>query len=864
MLALAPAAYAAAPNITAVSPSATVGVGAGQSGHPARQIVITVSGVTAGDNVTVTFPGYTGLTAAVTTVATGSVTANVSTSASSAPQSGFNLTLTDVTTSGSDTNAFAIVAAPTLTSASPSRLLVGTGPTSVSLTGTGLQSGVVASASGASGVTFGAVNVTNATTATVPVTVGNSAPGGPVAVTLTNPDAGWSTQSGAINVDTFPITSISPTTASNADSNTAVLLTVNGSGIPAGNTTLHLTPTFNVTGQDPIVVSGTTAGNQQSWSGNANLAAMAPGAYQVQLVNGSNTGTLASNFTITAAGAPTVTNVTPSSIGAGTDSTITITGTNFARGATVTFSKTGFTVTGAITYTSSTSMMVPIHVASNAATGSANATSVTVTNTGPTPNSGTKTSAITVPAPPTITSLSPTALGQGATTTLTINGTGFQTGATVTLATGITATGTAVVTATQIKIGVKVASNSPSKVVVTVKNPDNGTVQATENIDTFTVTSVSPHYVATTFSNTLTVNGSGFANGATVTFPAGSGVSVQGNKTATVAANGNSLTVPITVSRSTASMVDVTVTNTTTDLGSATCTGCLGVSTAPSAPTNVVATKSGTSATVTWNAVVSPADGGAPITNYTVTVTSPASSGIAPQTINAPTTTATFTNLDPNSDYVFAVTATNAVPLTSPAASASTSRKSQLTVHVQLTHTTSGQSDVVSGQLLDVKGAPIVGASVALHSRSDSGLDTVVATLTTDANGRWSSTRTPRTNQTFFAVFAGDSANNGSTSSSTKVVVAARVTISGTITVNSNRITIRGHVSPAKPGRTVKLVGFDRFGNLHRFGSVTLDANSHYRFNIKLPAGKWRFEVRIGPTQGNGAGTSPQLVAQGG
>ena len=491
------------------------------------------------------------------------------------------------------------------------------------------------------------------------VTVANNAPGGSVTVTLTNPDAGWSSQTGAISIDTFPVSDISPATASNADSNTTVSVTVTGQGIPSGSTTLRLTPTFTVTGQDPITASGSTAPGGQTWTGAVNLAAAAPGAYQVQLVNGSNTGTLTSkSFTVTAVGVPTITTVTPSSVGQGSDVTLTITGTNFARGATVTFSKIGFTTTGPVVFTSSTQIAVPIHVANNAATGSTNATGVTVTNSGPTPNSGTKASAVTVAAPPTITSVTPSTLGQGAATTLTITGTGFQTGATVTFGTGITATGSPTITSTQVKIGVKVAANSPNKVDVTVKNPDNGTVKSTLTINPFTVTSVSPHYVSTTFSADLTVNGSGFKSGATVTFPAGSGVSVQGNKSATVAANGLSLTVPINVSRSTAGSVDVTVTNTTTDLGTATCTACLVTATAPGSPANAVASKTGSTATVQWAAVVAPRDGGAPITGYTVTVTSPANTGIPPQNLNASTTSATYNNLDANSDYVFAVTAT--------------------------------------------------------------------------------------------------------------------------------------------------------------------------------------------------------------
>ena len=65
----------------------------------------------------------------------------------------------------------------------------------------------------------------------------------------------------------------------------------------------------------------------------------------------------------------------------------------------------------------------------------------------------------------------------------------------------------------------------------------------------------------------------------------------------------------------------------------------------------------------------------------------------------------------------------------------------------------------------------------------------------------------------------------------------------------------------SQPGEPI--VGFDRNGNLHHFGARTLDGNSHYRFRMRLPAGRWRFQVRIGQTVGNGSGQSANLIAQG-
>jgi hypothetical protein len=678
---------------------------------------------------------------------------------------------------------------------------------------------------------------------------------------LSNPDGGWSTNSGAITIDTFVVSDISPASATNATSSSAVPLTVTGQGIPGGNTTLRLTPAFTVTGQDPIVVNPTAiAANGQQWQGNANLASAAAGPYQVQLVNGTDTGTLTTKtFTITSAGAPTVTAVSPTIIGQGANATLTVTGTDFAHGATVTFSKAAFTTTGPVVFQSSTSLQVPVHVASNAATGSGNATNVTVTNTGPTPNAGTKTAALQAGAGPTISTLSPSALGQGATTTLTITGTNFDPHVVVTFGAGASANGAMTVTSTQIKVPVKVAPNAPAKVDVKVQNPDQGSATAQLTIDVVSLTGVTPRYVSNTYNGNLVLAGSGFRTGATVSFPAGSGVSVQTGKTATVTNNGATLTVPVVVSRSSAASVDVTVVNTGTDFGAVTCAGCLGVAVVPLPPANTSASKSGSVATVSWDAVVPPRDGGAPITSYTVSVTSPVNSGVAPQMLGPTVTTASFNNLDPGSDYVFAVTATNAANLTSAPASVSTSRASTLSLTASPSRVVSGQSVRLSGQLLAVDGRPITGATVVVHRRSDAGVGGTVGTATTDSSGRWSMVTRPRVNQSYAASFAGNGINTASTSASRRVVADARVSINGTS--DRTTLTVFGHVRPAKAGETVRLVAIDAAGRLHHLGRAFLDGRSHYRFRVPQPNSGWRLQVRIGRTAQNGPGRSPFLVS---
>ena len=138
-------------------------------------------------------------------------------------------------------------------------------------------------------------------------------------------------------------------------------------------------------------------------------------------------GTGASKFFVSAA--PTVSLISPNQLPTGaTGQQVVITGTGFQGLATVAISGTNVTV-GSLTVDSATQITAFITVAPGATVGARN---LTVTN----PDFGavTVTNGFTVIAGPTITGLTPAGIGQGTLNqTITVNGTGFQSGAAVTL-----------------------------------------------------------------------------------------------------------------------------------------------------------------------------------------------------------------------------------------------------------------------------------------------------------------------------------------------------------------------------------------------------------------------------------------------
>ncbi len=249
--------------------------------------------------------------------------------------------------------------------------------------------------------------------------------------------------------------------------------------------------------------------------------------------------------------APTVTSIAPNN-GTTTGGTpITITGTGFLSGATVSL---GGTAATGVTVVSSTS------ITATTAAHTSGAVSVVVTNTDA--KSGTLSNGYTYTASnpaPTVTSISPNSGSASGGTPVTITGTGFLAGATVKLG-GTAATGVVVVNSTSITATTPAHAGGAVSVVVTNTDAQAGTLN---NGYTYinpapTVTSITPNNGTANGGTPVTITGTGFLAGATVSL---------GGTPATGVTVVNSTSITATTAAHTAATVSVVVTNTDAQSG---------------------------------------------------------------------------------------------------------------------------------------------------------------------------------------------------------------------------------------------------------------------------------------------------------
>lgn len=385
--------------------------------------------------------------------------------------------------------------APTLTSVSPNTG-IRTGGTSVTLTGSGFLPGAVAR--------FGSTNATSTVVlsptqiiATTP-SVGST---GVVAVTVTNTDGKAATLSNAFTFTTSMfVTAVSPSSGTTGG---GTPVTITGNGFVPGATVR-----FGTSNATSVVAGGNLI--------TAVTPARSAGTVTVQVINpGGESASLANAFTYVTTASPTVAAVTPSAGPLGGGNTVTVTGTNFNPGATVLFGSRA--ATGVIV---STSTQLTAIVPAGASLGSV---SVTVRNTDG--RDGTKSNAYAYVTAPTLTSVSPsvgTTLGG---TEVTLTGTNFATGMVVIFG-GTPATNVTVTSSTSAKV--TTAANAAGTVSVIVQTPSGQAFLA--NAFTYrqpaVVSSVSPGTGPASGGTLVTIIGSGFTSGSTVTIGGASATNV--------------------------------------------------------------------------------------------------------------------------------------------------------------------------------------------------------------------------------------------------------------------------------------------------------------------------------------------------
>ncbi|HEY1648228.1 MAG TPA: IPT/TIG domain-containing protein, partial [Terracidiphilus sp.] len=320
------------------------------------------------------------------------------------------------------------------------------------------------------------------------------------------------------------------------------------SGPATGGTAVTITGIDFAAGA--TVMFGSAAATNVTVVNSTTITATAPagsaGAVPITVTNPSaQSGSLSNAFTYTAP--PTVTGVSPNSGSNSGGTPVTITGTNFASGETVTFGSaaaTNVTVVNSTTITATTPA------------GAVGAVTVTVTNS--VGQSGSLASGFTYVVKPTVTSLSPNTGSAAGGTAVTITGTNFASGATVTFGSAAAAS-VVVVSSTSITATTPAGAAGAVTVTVTLNGQSGSLANGFTYIGTPTVTGVSPNNGLTAGGTAVTITGTNFASGATVTF---------GSAAATSVVVVSSTSITATTPAGAVGAVTVTVTNVGSQSGS--------------------------------------------------------------------------------------------------------------------------------------------------------------------------------------------------------------------------------------------------------------------------------------------------------
>jgi hypothetical protein len=524
-----PADKATAPYIV-TAPALTLTPTQGPSGV---SVALSGAGFTPGATITASISsgaGISGCTATVSGTGTFSCTATIT---SSTP-AGYTVTAT-----GSDGSFDSATAAFTVThpaiSLAPTR---GPSGASTTISGTGFTPGATVASSIGSGATIGACGATVAATGTFSCTVAiTSSTPAAYTVTATGSDGAFDKSTATFTVTTTSIT-LTP-----AQGPSGATTTVSGSGFTPG-----VTITTTIATGASITSCGATTSGTGAFSCSATITSAAPAGYRVTATgsDGSFDSAFAS-FTVTLPSISLSPDQGPSGAsttvtGSGFSPSVTIT-TTISSGGTVTSCGATTSATGTFTCTVTITSTAPAGytVTATGSDGSFDAASATFTTTTPT------------------IALAPTQGPSGV--SVTVSGTGFTPGRTVTTTIGtgatITSCGATVSATGTFSCTVTISSGTPATYIVTATGSDGSFDAATA---TFKVTApaitISPTQGPSGAS--VTVTGTGFTPGATITASISAGATITGCS-ATVSATGT-FSCSATITSSTPASYTVTAT----------------------------------------------------------------------------------------------------------------------------------------------------------------------------------------------------------------------------------------------------------------------------------------------------------------
>ena len=413
--------------------------------------------------------------------------------------------------SGGSTSALAdfsiLTAAPTLTSLSPNSGAKGAN-LAVTLTGTNFVSGATIAVSNP-GVTVSNLIVVNATQITATFTIAPNAATGPASVTVNTSAGASSAISLTITEPLVPtLTSIAPNTGLPG---TSVPVTLTGNNFVSGSTLSVSNPGLTVTNVNVVnttQITATFAVATTAPAGPTNVTVANPAGISAPVT-----------FTVVSL-PPTLSSVAPTGGIRGATVPVTLTGNNFVSGATITVSNgiATFVTVNSVTVVSPTQMTANFVIAPDAPLGPAAVTVATASGTSAVVNFTIVSAAVT------LTSISPNSGARGASVAVTLTGNSFLPGASVSVGNpGVTVTNVNVVNSIQITATFGIAANAAlGPVDVTVTSA--GVTTAPVNFAVVlpappppTLTSINPNTAAQGATVPVTLAGSDFVSGATIT-----------------------------------------------------------------------------------------------------------------------------------------------------------------------------------------------------------------------------------------------------------------------------------------------------------------------------------------------------------